>query len=114
MGGAILPEWKGANRDFARAGNTAWSARSKPIVTRTTITAAELYTILDAEFRKSRPKACRRCRMPMPYWRAPPDDVSANWHIGTPVECPHGCHLAVAELLARMWTLYDVHRERKN
>ena len=81
---------------------------------RTTVSAAELYTILDVEFRKSRPKACRQCRMPMPYWRTPPDDVSANWHIGTPAECPHGCHLAIAELLARMWTLYDVRPEARN
>jgi hypothetical protein len=81
---------------------------------RATITAAQLYTILDAEFRKLRPRACERCRMPMPYWREPPDDVSANWHIGTPADCPEGCHLVIAELLARMWTLYDMHPERQN
>ena len=81
---------------------------------RTTLTAAQLYTILDAEFRKLRPGACRRCRVPMPYWREPPDDVSASWHIGTPVECPEGCHLVIAELLARMWTLYDMQPEREN
>lgn len=81
---------------------------------RTTITAAQLYTILDAEFRKLRPAACKRCRVPMPYWREPPDDVSANWHIGTPAECPAGCQLVIAELLARMWTLYDMQPERQN
>ena len=81
---------------------------------RTTITAAQLYTILDAEFRKLRPRACKRCRMPMPYWREPPDDVSANWHIGTPADCPERCHLVIAELLARMWTLYDMQPERQN
>lgn len=83
-------------------------------MTRTTINAAELYTLLDAEFRRLKPAACGRCRMPMPYWRKPPDDVSANWHIGTPAECPEGCHLVVAELLARMWTRYDIHPEAKN
>jgi hypothetical protein len=83
-------------------------------VTRTTVSSAQLYTILDAEFRKLRPAACRRCRMPIPYWRPPPDDVSANWHIGTPVECAQGCHLVIAELLARMWTLYDMAPETRN
>lgn len=83
-------------------------------MTRTTVSSAQLYTLLDAEFRKLRPAACRRCRMPIPYWRAPPDDVSANWHIGTPPQCPHGCHLVIVELLARMWTLYDMEPERQN
>jgi hypothetical protein len=83
-------------------------------VSRTTVSAAQLYTLLDAEFRKLRPAACRRCRVPIPYWRAPPDEVSANWHIGTPPECPQGCHLVIVELLARMWTLYDMEPERQN
>ena len=81
---------------------------------RTTVSAAQLYTLLDAEFRKLRPAACRTCRMPMPYWRTPPDEVSANWHIGTPSPCRHGCHLVIAELLARMWTFYDMRPEREN
>jgi len=83
-------------------------------VIRTTVTAAQLYALLDAEFRRLRPSGCRSCRVPLPYWREPPDEVSANWHIGTPAQCPNGCHLVIAELLARMWTQYDVERERQN
>ena len=75
---------------------------------RTTLSSAQLYAILDRDFRKLRPTACTRCQMPLPYWRTPPDEVSANWHIGQPVECPHGCHLVIAELLARLWTRYDI------
>lgn len=83
-------------------------------VSRTTITAAELYSVLEREFRKVRPKACQRCTMPLPYWRVPPDEVSANWQLGTPGDCPHGCHLVIAELLTKMWTRYDIHREARN
>jgi hypothetical protein len=75
---------------------------------RTTLSGAQLYAILDREFKQLRPTACTRCRVPLPYWRQPPDDVSANWHIGQPTNCPHGCHLVVAELLARLWTRYDI------
>ena len=50
--------------------------------------------------------------MPLPYFRKPPDEVSANWAIGTPPECPHRCHLVIAELLARLWTRYDIEPER--
>ena len=80
------------------------------IVDRTTISAAQLYAILDREFKKLRSPECRSCRVPLPYWRQPPDDVSANWHIGTPEDCPHGCQAKIAELLARLWTRYDIEK----
>ena len=50
--------------------------------------------------------------MPLPYYRKPPDEVSANWAIGTPPECPQRCHLVIAELLAKLWTRYDIEPER--
>ena len=80
-------------------------------MSRTTVSPAQLYAILDREFKKIRPPECQRCNIPLPYWRDPPDDVSANWHIGTPTDCPHRCHLAIAELLARLWTLYDIEKQ---
>ena len=82
----------------------------QPHVSRTTISAAQLYEILDREFRKLRPRACTACRVPLPYWRQAPDDVSANWNIAQPVQCPHGCHLVIAELLTRVWTRYDIEK----
>jgi len=77
---------------------------------RTTIPVAHLYAILDRRFKELRPAACTRCTVPLPYWRLPPDDVSANWFIGTPTECEHGCHIVIAELLAHLWTSYDIDR----
>ena len=77
---------------------------------RTTIPPAQLYAILDREFKKRRPAKCGTCRIPLPYWREPPDDVSANWHIGTPADCPLGCHVIIAELLAELWTRYDIEK----
>jgi hypothetical protein len=81
-------------------------------VSRTTISSAQLYAILDREFKALRRGECKGCRIPLPYWRDPPDDVSANWAIGTPAECPHGCHVVIAELLTRLWTKYDLEPER--
>ena len=81
---------------------------------RTTITSAQLYAILDREFRGLKPKDCRRCTVPLPYYRKPPDEVSANWQIGTPIECPHNCHVVIAEMLARLWTRYDLQPEAAN
>ena len=81
---------------------------------RTTITVAQLYTILEREFEHVRPRRCARCRAPLPYYRVPPDDVSANWHIAVPNECPEGCHLVIAEMLTRLWTRFDIEPERPN
>ena len=81
-------------------------------VSRKTITSAQLYAILDREFKTLRAKTCTQCRVPLPYFRAPPDEVSANWAIGTPSHCPNGCHLVIAELLAKLWTRYDIEPER--
>ena len=75
---------------------------------RSALSAAHLYAILDREFRAARPMACTNCRVPLPYFRDPPDDVSANWEVGTPQFCEYGCHLIFAELLAKLWTKYDL------
>ena len=71
---------------------------------------AQLYAILDREFRRRRPAACGTCSVPLPYWRKPPDDVSANWFIGTPRACEHGCDIEIAQILAELWTRYDIDR----
>ena len=78
--------------------------------TRTRLQPAHLYAILDREFKQRRSAKCATCTVPLPYFRRPPDDVSANWFIGTPSHCPHGCHLRIMELLAELWTRYDIDR----
>ena len=72
------------------------------------VSPAQLYAILDREFRARRAPDCRRCRVPLPFFRAPPDEVSANWHIGTPADCPQGCDRVIAEILTSLWTQYDI------
>lgn len=79
---------------------------------RTTLSSAQLYAILDREFKRVRPKECRKCRTPLPFYRASPDDVSASWNIGTPSECPQGCHRIIAELVTKLWSQYDMEPER--
>ena len=75
---------------------------------REALTTPKLYALLYREFRAVRNPACRECRMPLPFYREPADEFTANWHIGMPRRCEHGCHLVIAEILARMWTRYDL------
>jgi hypothetical protein len=70
--------------------------------------AAKLYAILEREFRARRPAQCTSGHVPLPFWSQAPDEVSANWRFGTPSECPHGCHVVIAELLTQLWSLYDM------
>lgn len=74
------------------------------------IPASHLYAILDREFKRLRPSVCTQCAVPLPYYRQPPDEVSANWYIGTPRQCRFGCHVIIAELLVRLWTQYDLQK----
>ena len=72
------------------------------------ISTPALYAIIEREFRRVAPAACGTCRIPLPYWREPPDDVSSNWTVGTPAECPHKCHALIAEIVTRLWTRYEL------
>ncbi len=75
---------------------------------RETVTTGQLYAALDREFRKRKAPECRSCRVPLPFYRAPADEVSANWFIGTPSECPHKCQVIIAEVLANLWSQYNL------
>ena len=81
-------------------------------MSRETISAVQLYSILDREFRQARPMTCAACRIPLPYYRTPPDEVSANWNVGTPRDCPAGCHKLIAEMVTKLWSKYDIEPER--
>ena len=78
---------------------------------RESIPAAQLYAILDREFRAVR--LCDQCRIPLPYWQQAPDEVSTNWLVGTPTECARGCHLVIVELMANLWTRYELSMPEK-
>ena len=68
-----------------------------------------LYTLLNRELTSLRSGECGNCRMPLPYPVERPDEVSANWRIGTPPPCAHGCDVVISEIVARYWPLYDLH-----
>jgi hypothetical protein len=64
---------------------------------------------MNAAYTARRAPECRGCRLPLPVLIVRPDEVSANWKIGMPRECPHGCDTLIAEIAAVFWPLYDLH-----
>ena len=71
------------------------------------ISPGGLYTLLNSELKKRRLVTCD-CRMPLPFVVDRPDDVSANWRIGTPATCVRGCDTLIIEIAAQMWPKYDL------
>jgi hypothetical protein len=75
---------------------------------RESVPAARLYAMLSEAFEKARDPNCRRCAMPLPVFRTPPDPAGANWHMGAPRQCPFRCDLVIREVQARLWAHYDM------
>lgn len=75
---------------------------------REAISSARLYALLMREFQKASDGQCATCQVPLPIFREPADDFTANWHIGQAKHCPLKCHLILAEVQAKLWTRYDL------
>lgn len=75
---------------------------------RTPLPTASLYALLNREFQKHRPPACRACRVPLPYRCDPVHEGAANWQIGTPPRCPHGCGRVIEELVRTLGAQYEL------
>lgn len=76
--------------------------------TRPMLTPGQLYSALKEQCDARLPAACKACRVPLPYAIERPDEVSANWRIGTPTHCPKGCDLVIAEVALQLAARYDM------
>ena len=74
---------------------------------RKTISAGELYVILDREFRLRQSRQCSSCFILLPY-RVDQTNGDANWEIVLPPECKFACANIVEELVEQYSTVYDL------
>lgn len=74
---------------------------------RSGVTAADLFVLLDREFRRRKPRECASCFVPLPY-RVDAKDGGVNWEVVTPTGCGNGCEAVFDELVAEFQTLYDL------
>ncbi len=74
---------------------------------RKTISAGELYVVLDREFRQRQSRKCTSCYILLPY-RVDQHDGSANWEIILPPECAFGCSQIVEDLVEQYSLVYDL------
>ena len=81
---------------------------------RKTITAGELYVMMDREFRMRQSRDCGGCYILLPYRIDQPDHSNANWEIVPPAECAYGCALIIEDLVDKYSQAYDLSADAGN
>jgi hypothetical protein len=78
---------------------------------RTPVSAAELYVLLDREFRARQSPRCATCYILLPYRvdRGTPD--APNWEVVYPPSCDNGCADILDEIVTKHAALYDLEGE---
>ena len=74
---------------------------------RTSLTPADLFVLLDREYRRRRPSECTDCYVPLPY-RTDGDRAGPNWEIAIPRDCTNGCAQLLESLVDEFRTLYSL------
>jgi hypothetical protein len=79
---------------------------------KTSVSAAELYVILDREFRLRQPKECDACYISLPFRVDRRDDDAPNWEVFLPAPCESGCGEVLETLVARYAEVYELVPEK--
>ena len=75
---------------------------------RTEIEAADLYVLLQKEFRRRQSGDCVTCFVQLPFRVDRADSHDPNWEIVMPPRCTKGCAALLEELVADFGLLYDL------
>jgi hypothetical protein len=81
---------------------------------RTSTTAADLFVLIDREFRRRKARECTTCYVSLPYRVDRGEEEDANWEIVLPVRCPWGCELLVEEIVNDYQSRYELAESRDN
>jgi hypothetical protein len=65
------------------------------------VTAEELYVLLDREFRRRASRECRVCYIQLPY-RVDPANEGPNWEVLMPPGCERGCTDVMEEIICAL------------
>ena len=82
-------------------GALAWDSAK-----RTAVTTADLYVMLEREFRRQKPP-CRLCFVQIPY-RVDAHGDECNWEMHMPADCGCGCAAALERMVCDFQDLYTL------
>ena len=74
---------------------------------RAPMSAADLFVLLDREFRRRQPRECAQCYVPLPFRVDAPDNGNANWEVVI-ASCPIACESVLQELVAEFQQRYEL------
>jgi hypothetical protein len=77
---------------------------------RKSVSLEALFGLIDREFQRVRPPQCKRCVTPLPFRKSQPDEVSTNWAIVEPEDCPDRCRVLFAEVVTRLMSEFELDR----
>ena len=81
---------------------------SERMKNRAAVQAADLYVLLQREFRRRQSPECQLCYAQVPYRVDRIDANSANWEMILPPHCPYGCQAIMEELVSEFQSAYDL------
>jgi hypothetical protein len=76
---------------------------------KTSLSAADLFVLLDREFRRRKARECASCSLQLPYRL--PGSHGANWQVVAPSACARGCDAVLEELVREFQALYELEPE---
>jgi hypothetical protein len=85
-----------------------WRTEMDEMDTRTALTAADLFVLLDREFRRRRPRECGACFVQLPYRIDTMHADRANWEVLIPPPCAVNCGTLMEEIVAEFQSRYDL------
>jgi hypothetical protein len=83
------------------------------MTTRTEIYPADLYVLLEREFKRRRPADCPACYIQFPFRVDRHDPAAPNWELILPADCPNGCGTVIEELVQQYSAMYDLGDDRR-
>jgi hypothetical protein len=105
----IAPEYSGpAGSNRSMSHNLSGKMKS-----RTEMLAADLYVLLQREFRRRQRPECKECYMQVPFQVDRRGTDSPNWEVVMPPPCPYACQHLVDELVSEFGMLYDLEVEER-
>jgi len=75
---------------------------------RTPIAAADLYVMLQREFRRRQVPHCSACYVQLPFRVDRPDGDTANWEVIVPSSCTYNCREVMNEVIEDFSHRYDL------
>jgi hypothetical protein len=74
------------------------------------MTSADLWVLLDREFRRRRPRECDACFVSLPF-RIDAREGAANWEVDIRQDCGKRCELVLEELVSELRARHDLSPE---